>query len=183
MGACNWMQSLLLLQFVTTLETNIFAKINALVNVTITKVVQGSVSVTNSAAFTGSNSAEALAGQSALADVLNSGDVSSIFGDSFGTVTVSGVTKGNATNPSECCYTLWQTSCAVSTSGLPCQSRHSFALLTVAHIVATHICLTSGTACVSIDLCHCWQCSCHMCSRTSSSIAQTRQLQDLHFLH
>jgi hypothetical protein len=100
------MQSLLLLQFVTTLETNIFAKINALVNVTITKVVQGSVSVTNSAAFTGSNSAEALAGQSALADVLNSGDVSSIFGDSFGTVTVSGVTKGNATNPSECCYTL-----------------------------------------------------------------------------
>lgn len=89
-----------------TLEANIFAKINALVNITITKVVQGSVSVTNSAAFTASDSADALAGQSALADVLSSGDVSSIFGDSFGTVTVSGVTKGNATNPSKCCCTL-----------------------------------------------------------------------------
>lgn len=87
------------------LEANIFSKINALVNVTITKVVAGSISVTNSAAFTSSDSAAALAGQSALADVLSSGDVSSIFGTTFGSVTVSGVTEGNVTNPSTCAHT------------------------------------------------------------------------------
>ena len=85
----------------STLEANIFAKINALVNVTITNVVAGSVQVTNSVAFTGANSAAALAGQSALAAVLNSGDVSDIFGTTFGSVTVSGVALGTASNPSE----------------------------------------------------------------------------------
>ena len=92
------------LQFVRVLEANIFSKINALVNVTITKVVAGSISVTNSAAFTSSDSAAALAGQSALADVLSSGDVSSIFGTTFGSVTVSGITKGTVTNPSTCAH-------------------------------------------------------------------------------
>lgn len=89
------------MQFVDTLETNIFLKINALVNVTITNVVAGSVQVTNSVAFTGANTAEALAGQSALAAVLNSGDVADIFGTSFGSVTVSSVTLGTASNPSK----------------------------------------------------------------------------------
>ena len=88
------------MQFVATLETNIFAKINALVNVTITKVVMGSISVTNSVAFTGADSAAALAGQSALAQVLSSTDASSLFGTTFGSVTVSNVAQTNATNPS-----------------------------------------------------------------------------------
>ncbi len=85
------------MQFVETLETNIFAKINALVNVTIAKVVLGSVSVTDSVAFTSADNQAALAGQGALAAVLQSGDVSSIFGTTFGTVAVSNVTQGNAT--------------------------------------------------------------------------------------
>ena len=84
-----------------TLEANIFAQIDALVNVTISKVVLGSVSVSNSVAFTSSDSAAAQSGQSALALVLQSGDVSSIYGDTFGSVTVSNVTQGNATNPSK----------------------------------------------------------------------------------
>ena len=86
----------------STLETNIFAKINAVVNVTITNVAAGSIQVTNSVAFTGANSAAALAGQSALAAVLSSGDVSDLFGTSFGNVEVSGVTLATASNPSEC---------------------------------------------------------------------------------
>lgn len=89
------------MQFVDTLEANIYAKINALVNVTITNVVAGSIQVTNSVAFTSGNAAAALAGQSALAAVLTSGDVSDIFGTSFGSVTVTGVALGTATNPSE----------------------------------------------------------------------------------
>lgn len=89
------------LQFTATLESNILAAIQQLVNVTITKVVAGSISVSTSIAFTTADSAAALEGQSALAAVLQSNDVSSIFGDSFGTVTVSGVSKGNTTNPSE----------------------------------------------------------------------------------
>jgi len=88
-------------QFINTLETNIFTQISAIVNVTITKVVLGSISVTNSIAFTGADSAAALAGQSALAKVLSSGDASSVFGTTFGSVAVSGVEQTNATNPSE----------------------------------------------------------------------------------
>ena len=92
------------LQFETTLEINIEATVNTPVNVTITNVVAGSVKVTNTVAFTGSNSAAALAGQSALATLRKSGDVSSVFGSTFGSVTVSGVTLGTASNPSK--YTL-----------------------------------------------------------------------------
>lgn len=102
-----------MLQFVETLETNIFAKIDALVNVTVTKVVLGSISVSNTVAFTGADSQAALAGQGALAAVLQSGDVSSIFGSSFGTVAVSAVVKANATNPSEYPHTFvgWSPTC------------------------------------------------------------------------
>ncbi len=89
------------LQFVATLESNILTAIEQLVNVTITKVVAGSISVSTSIAFTTADAAAALEGQSALAAVLQSNDVSSIFGDSFGDVTVTGVSKGNTTNPSK----------------------------------------------------------------------------------
>ena len=89
------------LQFINTLEENIFAKINAVVNVTIDKVTMGSVLVANTVAFTGANAAGAIAGQDALSKVMTSGDVSSIFGDSFGTVTVTEVKSIDATNPSE----------------------------------------------------------------------------------
>ncbi|KAL0046658.1 hypothetical protein WJX82_006348 [Trebouxia sp. C0006] len=86
-------------RFVATLESNILTAIEQLVNVTITKVVAGSISVSTSIAFTTADAAAALEGQSALAAVLQSNDVSSIFGDSFGDVTVTGVSKGNTTNP------------------------------------------------------------------------------------
>lgn len=86
------------LRFTTTLESNIFKLLNALANVTIDSVVATSVSVTNTVAFTGADSTQASTAAAALVTALNSGDVS-VFGSSFGAVTVSGVTATNATNP------------------------------------------------------------------------------------
>ncbi len=88
------------LQFVSTLETNILTSIGSLVNVTITNVVLGSISVSNTIAFTDADSLAAAAGQTALAQTLSSGDVS-LFGTTFGSVTVSDVKQANATNPGE----------------------------------------------------------------------------------
>ncbi|DBB09875.1 TPA: hypothetical protein ACH3X3_001488 [Trebouxia sp. C0006] len=85
-------------QFVNTLETNILTSIGSLVNVTITNVVLGSISVSNTIAFTDADSLAAAAGQTALAQALSSGDVS-LFGTTFGSVTVSNVKQANATNP------------------------------------------------------------------------------------
>lgn len=90
----------LCLQFVNTLETNILTSIGSLVNVTITNVVLGSISVSNTIAFTDADSLAAAAGQTALAQALSSGDVS-LFGTTFGSVTVSNVKQANATNPGE----------------------------------------------------------------------------------
>lgn len=89
---------ILCLQFVNTLETNILTSIGSLVNVTITNVVLGSISVSNTIAFTDADSLAAAAGQTALAQALSSGDVS-LFGTTFGAVTVSNVKQANATNP------------------------------------------------------------------------------------
>ena len=61
----------------------------------------GSIKVANTVAFTDADSASATDGQDAYFKVLNSGDVSSIFGDSFGPVTVTNVTKISTTNPSK----------------------------------------------------------------------------------
>lgn len=83
------------------MEADIFAKINAIVNVTVSKVVLGSISVTNTVAFTSGNTADALAGQRALVTTLSSGDTT-MFGTTFGSVAVSNVTQGNTTNPSKC---------------------------------------------------------------------------------
>lgn len=74
--------------------------IGSLVNVTISNVVLGSISVSNTIAFTAADSIAAAAGQTALAQALSSGDVS-LFGTTFGPVTVSGVKEANATNPGE----------------------------------------------------------------------------------
>lgn len=93
------------LQFISTLEANVFAKIDAIVNVSITKVVTGSAVVTNSVAFTGSDSNAASAEQTALYQTLTSGDTT-IFGTSFGRVVVSNITQGNATNPSKTAFHL-----------------------------------------------------------------------------
>lgn len=89
------------LQFVKILETHAYIKTNAITNVTIDKVTMGSINVAHTFAFTGADSTGAVAGQSALAEVLKSGDAASIFGTSFGPVTVSNVTQQNTTNPSE----------------------------------------------------------------------------------
>ena len=88
------------LQFISTLEANIFSEINALTNVTITKVVAGSISVTNSISFTAAYLSAAVAGQSALATLLSSG-INTVFGRTFGSVSVSNITQTNTTNPGE----------------------------------------------------------------------------------
>ena len=88
-------------QFIVTLEANILAQIKAVVNVTITQVVPGSVKVSSSVAFTGADSAGAVDAQTALTNVLKSGDVSSIFGTTFGSVAVSDVAQTTASNPSK----------------------------------------------------------------------------------
>ena len=88
------------LQFIATMETNILAKIDAIVNVTITQVVSGSAVVTSSVAFTGADSTAASAERTALYQTLSSGDTT-IFGTSFGSVVVSNVTEGTANNPSK----------------------------------------------------------------------------------
>ena len=90
----------MVLQFILTLQTNIRAKINAIVNVNIDKVALGSILVTNTATFTDANSDTATAGQSALAQVLTSGDLTGIFGTQYGDVTVSNVSTPYAGNPS-----------------------------------------------------------------------------------
>lgn len=90
----------MVLQFILTLQTNIRAKVSAIVNVNIDKVTAGSVLVTNTATFTDANSDTATAGQTALAQVLKSGDLTGIFGTQYGDVTVNGVNTLNAGNPS-----------------------------------------------------------------------------------
>lgn len=90
-------------QFVTVLEANIFAKINALVNVTITKVTSGSAIVENTVAFTSSDDAAAKAGQAALFQSLQARDTS-VFGATFGSVGVSSVTQGTTANPGKSFY-------------------------------------------------------------------------------
>ena len=89
------------MQFIETLQTNIRAKINAIVDISIDQVVVGSVLVSNTATFTDANSEAATAGQNALTAVYKSGDVAEIFGTSFGNVSVSNVQATEAKNPSK----------------------------------------------------------------------------------
>ena len=93
----------LTLQFVATVEGTIFEELLAVVSVIITAVIPaGPVQVNNTIAFTSSDYTAAVAGQAGVAAVLSTA-ASSVFPDtSFGTITFSAVTTGNATNPSRC---------------------------------------------------------------------------------
>ena len=108
MDACV-MNRVCCVQFISTLEANILAKLNAVTNVTINKVTPGSVNVDNSIKFTGADSSAAMAGQSSLAALLadsSANGVGSIYGTSFGNVVVANVTQTNSTNPSESLVSL-----------------------------------------------------------------------------
>ena len=84
------------------MEANIMAKLNTVANVTITKMSPGSINVANSIALTEADNNMAKANQDAFARLLGSPDgVSSIYGTTFGAVTVSNVTKTTSPNPSE----------------------------------------------------------------------------------
>ena len=89
------------LQFIYTLQTNIRAKVGAIVNIKIDKVDLGSILVTNTATFTDANFETAIAGQNALVKVLESGDLTGIFGTQYGDVTVEDVKRTDAANPSK----------------------------------------------------------------------------------
>lgn len=92
---------MVVLQFIFTLQTNIRAKVNAIVNINIDKVGLGSILVTSTATFTDANFDTAIAGQNALVKVLESGDLTGIFGTQYGDVTVEDVKRTDAANPSE----------------------------------------------------------------------------------
>ncbi|KAL3163413.1 hypothetical protein ABBQ32_009791 [Trebouxia sp. C0010 RCD-2024] len=88
-------------KFVLNLQTNIRAKVYAIVNIKIDMVTAAtaSIMVSNTATFTDANNDAALAGQKALMDVYASDDLSGIFGTEYGNVTVSDVSNGTAANP------------------------------------------------------------------------------------
>ncbi|KAL3131949.1 hypothetical protein ABBQ38_007645 [Trebouxia sp. C0009 RCD-2024] len=88
-------------QFILNLQTNIRAKVYAIVNIKIDMVTAStaSVLVSNTATFTDANNDAALAGQKALMDVYASDDLSGIFGTEYGNVTVSDVSPVTAANP------------------------------------------------------------------------------------
>ena len=86
------------LQFISTLEANVEALTGSPVKVTIDSVTSGSVVVTETYAFL-DNSVTSAAN---LATVLTSSDSSSVFGTTFGPVTVAAgsVMTGTVANPS-----------------------------------------------------------------------------------
>ena len=86
-----------LMQFVTTLEASILKLLDVLANVTVDSVVAGSVTVDDTISFSGADSTAATEARDALVTALSSGDTS-IFGTTFGTVTVSSVSSTNSTN-------------------------------------------------------------------------------------
>ena len=91
------------------MEANILDILRVVANVTINNVTPGSIKVDKSDAFTGADAAAAASAQTQFAllvDPKNAKSLSSIYGTSFGTVTVSGVTLTNSTNPSKCFHTF-----------------------------------------------------------------------------
>lgn len=84
------------------MEATILAKLRAVSNVSITRVSPGSITVANSVAFTEADNDMATAHQNAFATLLGSADgAASVYGTTFGAVTVSNVTKATAPNPGE----------------------------------------------------------------------------------
>lgn len=92
--------SLICLQFCNTIVANIFTSYKVVSNCTVGTVVSGSVVVPTTVAFTGADSTQATAAQSAFATALKSQDTS-VFGTQYGTVTVaaSSVQSVQSTNP------------------------------------------------------------------------------------
>ena len=100
------------LQFASTLEANILANLNVLSNVTATKVTGGSINVYNTVAFTGADANGATAGQAAYANLMKTPTgISSIYGTTYGTVTVSNVTQTTGPSPGEHLPKLNEPSC------------------------------------------------------------------------
>ena len=90
------------MQFINTLQANIFANLRVVSNVTINSVVKGSVVVDNTIALTGADSSAAVAAQTQLVALLQSRDgVSSVYGSDYGTVTVASVQTVSAPNNSK----------------------------------------------------------------------------------
>ena len=88
-----------LLQFCAVLEANILKAQGVVANCTISSVVLGSVKVSNTLAFTGSDTAAAEAARNSVATALSSSDSTSYFGNTFGEVSVSNVETVTTANP------------------------------------------------------------------------------------
>lgn len=90
--------------FTSTIEANILQVQNVLANCTVTKVVQGSVVVSNTIAFPGADVTLAQKARDSVYAALASNSPASLasyFGNNFGTVSVADVKSTNATNPAK----------------------------------------------------------------------------------
>lgn len=95
-----WVLTVLyLLQFCAVLEANILKTQGVVANCTITSVVLGSVKVSNTLAFTGSDSTAAEAARNSVATALSSSNSADYFGTTFGQVSVSDVATVTTANP------------------------------------------------------------------------------------
>ena len=102
-----------LLQFCRTLEANILRVQGVVANCSITNIVLGSVKVSNTLAFTGSDATAAEAARDSVATALASTNSADYFGTSFGTVSVSDIASTTSANPEgeRCFMTIKQNSC------------------------------------------------------------------------
>ena len=81
------------------LEANILKVQGVVANCTVTNVVLGSIKVSNTLAFTGSDTAAAEAARNSVATALSSSGTADYFGDSFGDVSISDVKTVTTLNP------------------------------------------------------------------------------------
>lgn len=84
------------------IQKNILTTFKVVSNCTVTKVVKGSVLVDNTVAFTGTDQAAARDAQAAVATALRNPTDTSVFGNTYGSIDVSGVSTPDAANPSKC---------------------------------------------------------------------------------
>lgn len=82
------------------IQKNILTTFKVVSNCTVTKVVKGSVLVDNTVAFTGTDQAAARDAQAAVATALRNADTS-VFGNTYGSIDVSGVSTPDEANPSK----------------------------------------------------------------------------------
>lgn len=114
------------LQFCAVLEANILKVQGVVANCTITSVVLGSIRVSNTIAFTGSDPAAAEAARNSVATALSSSGTADYFGDSFGEVSVSNVATVTTFNPAGKLCVIWTTHIKPS-----CHACHHVASLTM----------------------------------------------------